>query len=97
MNREQVTEYNEQALLCDGLDKALIGVAQRINLCVAAYDVNKIIQILKGQMYLDKEELELPLDEQDIRREEMSWEYFNFNIKGSWVGNNTPVFIYKSD
>ena len=36
MKREEVAEYNEEALLCDGFDDAIIGVAQRINLCVAA-------------------------------------------------------------
>ena len=36
MTREEVAEYNEEALICDGFDDAIIGVAQRINLCVAA-------------------------------------------------------------
>ena len=97
MKREEVAEYNEEALLCDGFDDAIIGVAQRINLCVAAYDVDKIIEILIPDMDLDGEELKLPIEEQDSRRHEMALEYFNYNIIGSWVGENTPVFIYKSD
>lgn len=32
MTPEQVAEYNEDALLADGFEKALIGVAERINL-----------------------------------------------------------------
>lgn len=96
MTVEEVAEYNEEALLCDGFDDAIIGVAQRINLCVAAYDVEKIIDILKPDMPLDDEELKLSVEEQDSRRYEMALEHFNFNIIGSWVGENTPVFIYKS-
>jgi hypothetical protein len=96
MKREEVAEYNEEALLCDGFDDAIIGVAQRINLCVAAYDVEKIIEILIPQMPLDEEELKLSVEEQESRRHEMALEHFNFNIIGSWVGENTPVFIYKS-
>ena len=47
MTREDVAEYNEEALFCDGLDEAIIGVAERINLGpVAAYSVEKIIEIL---------------------------------------------------
>ena len=46
MTREDVVEYNEKALFCDGLDEAIIGVAERINLGpVAAYSVEKIIEI----------------------------------------------------
>ena len=96
MTREEVAEYNEEALICDGFDDAIIGVAQRINLCVAAYDVDKIIDILKADMTLDDEELKLSVEEQDSIRYEMALEYFNFNIIGSWVGENTPVFIYTS-
>ena len=96
MTVEEVAEYNEEALICDGFDDAIIGVAQRINLCVAAYDVDKIIDILKADMTLDDEELKLSVEEQDSIRYEMALEYFNFNIIGSWVGENTPVFIYTS-
>ena len=89
-----LAERNKEALLCDGLDKALIGVAERINLTVAAYDVNKIIQILKTQMELDSEQLKLSSEEQDSIREDMATEHFEFNIAGSWVGEGTPVFVY---
>ena len=47
MTREEISEYNEEALICDGFDEAIIGVAERINLGpVAAYSVEKIIEIL---------------------------------------------------
>ena len=80
MTPEEVAEYNEDALLADGFEEALIGVAERINLGpVAAYDVEKILQIL-------------------IKRDGMEYseamEYFEFNIKGAWMGEFTPVYIY---
>jgi hypothetical protein len=33
-------------LFWDGLDEAILGMAERINLSVVAYDVDKIIEIL---------------------------------------------------
>ena len=83
MTPEEVAEYNEEALIVDGFDKAIIGVAERINLGpVAAYDVETILEILMERDEMDYEE---------------ALEYFNYNIIGSWMGENTPVFIYKSD
>jgi len=82
MTPEEVAEYNEEALIVDGFDKAIIGVAERINLGpVAAYDVEKILEILM-------ERDEMPYED--------ALEYFNYNIIGSWMGEFTPVFIYKS-
>jgi len=80
MTPEQVAEYNEEALLADGFEKALIGVAERINLGpVAAYDVEKILGILM---------------ERDGMEYSEALEFFEFNIKGAWMGEFTPVYIY---
>ena len=83
MTPEEVAEYNEEALIVDGFDKAIIGVAERINLGpVAAYDVETILEILMERDEMDYEE---------------ALEYFQYYIIGSWMGEHTPVFIYKSD
>ena len=66
-------------LIADGYDEAVLGVARR---CaqpdLIAYDVEKIIEIL-------------------MTRDEMSYEdaveFFDFNIVGAWVGEETPIFI----
>ena len=80
MTPEQVAEYNEDALLADGFEKALIGVAERINLGpVAAYDVEKILEILMERDGLEYSE---------------ALEHFEYNIKGAWMGEFTPVYIY---
>lgn len=98
MTRDEIMEYNEEALLLEErYDSAIIGVAERINLGpVVAYDSEKIIEILAKDMEVSEEELtEDGRDIKDIKYE-MAIEYFDFNIKGSWVGENTPVFITKS-
>ena len=79
MTREEIAEINPEALLCDGFDEAIIGIAERINLGpVVAYSVDKIIDIM-------------------IQRDGMTYgeamEYFDYNILGSWMGDNTPIFI----
>ena len=80
MTREDVAEYNEEALICDGFDEAIIGVAERINLGpVAAYSVEKILEILM---------------ERDEMTYEDAYEYFSYNVIGAWMGEYTPVFIY---
>jgi hypothetical protein len=80
MRPEQVAEYNEEALLIDGFDEALMGVAERINLTpVAAYNVDKILEILI---------------ERDGMTSDEALEYFEYNIIGAWMGENTPIFIY---
>ncbi len=73
-----IGETNPEALLLDGFDDAIIGVAQRINLSpVVAYDVEKILNILckDGMTY------------------EEALEYYNFNILGAWMGEFTPIFV----
>jgi hypothetical protein len=47
MSREEIEEINPEALLCDGFDEAIIGMAERINLShVVAYDVDKMLEIM---------------------------------------------------
>ena len=79
MTREEIAEINPDALLCDGFDDAIIGMAERINLGpVVAYSVSKIVEIMV---------------ERDGMSYEEAIEYYDYNIVGSWMGENTPVFI----
>jgi hypothetical protein len=87
MVKDDIYDINPEALLVDGFDEAIIGMAERINLGpVVAYDTNKIIKILADDMD-DK------LDEET--KMVLAYEYFEFNILGAWVGDNTPIFINK--
>jgi hypothetical protein len=63
----------------DGLDDAIIGVAERINLQpVLAYDTLKVIELLMEQFECDDTD---------------AWEFFEYNILGGWLGEGTPIFI----
>lgn len=95
MTVDEIAEYNPDALICDGFDEAIIGMAERINLGpVVAYDKGKIIEILMKDMEVDENELEEGQTIED-KKYEMAIEYFDFNIIGAWMGEFTPIFITK--
>jgi|TARA_R100000664_G_C2746759_1_gene134391 hypothetical protein len=74
---ESVKEYNEEALLADGFDDAIIGMCLQFGqLPVVAYDYEKCIQILMKDMTRDE-----------------ALEYFEFNVINAYMGINTPVYI----
>lgn len=67
----------------DGFDDCIIGVVTRIKLTpMLCYDSDKIISKL-------------------IREEQMTWEeaheHFDFNIFGSYVGEDTPCFLTQTN
>jgi hypothetical protein len=79
MTVDEISEINPDALICDGFDDAIIGMAERINLGpVVAYSTEKIVEILMTRDGMEYED---------------ALEYFNFNILGAWMGEMTPVFI----
>lgn len=64
----EVGDINPEAIIYDGYDDAIIGMASRINLGpVVAYDVDKILEILV---------------ERDGMTYEEAMEFFDFNIMG---------------
>tara|TARA_R100000306_G_C4321368_1_gene115313 strand:+ start:468 stop:701 length:234 start_codon:yes stop_codon:yes gene_type:complete len=68
-------------LVADGYDEAVLGIARRCSQPdLIAYDVEKIIEILMTRSDMTYEE---------------AVEFFDFNIAGAWVGEETPIFIYK--
>jgi hypothetical protein len=76
---QEIEEINPDALLCDGFDEAIIGMAERINLGpIVAYDIDKMLEIMV---------------ERDGMTYEEAMEYFDYNILGAWMGENTPVYI----
>jgi len=75
---EMLTDANEDALLADGFEEALIGICYRAGQpAVACYDYDNCIQILIGKGMTNDEAME----------------YFEYNVLGAWVGDSTPVFI----
>ncbi len=89
---EILFESNPEALFLDGFDDAIIGIAERPNLGpIVAYDEDKIIDILITQMEPDADDL-IGNDEINVKLE-MAWDYYGYNVKDAWVGENTPIII----
>jgi len=66
-------------LLANGFDDAIIGIGRRCGQPdLAVYSVQKCIAILESTKGLDY------LD---------AVEYFEFNVVGAWVGEDTPIFV----
>jgi hypothetical protein len=77
--REWVWEWNEEALLADGFEDAIVGMCERAGaMPVVAYDRYECIRILMDR---------------DGMTDEEAIEYFNFNVAGAYVGEGTPVFL----
>lgn len=75
--KEALAEYNEDMLFADGFDEALIGCVSRCGeLPVALYDEDKCIEILMEEGLTVEEALD----------------HFEYNVRGSYVGENTPAF-----
>ena len=82
--RDQIVdEYGEEAetiMFADGFDDAIVGVGNSFGGSLCAiYDTDLIVK----QCMKDGMEYDEAL------------EYFDFNIAGSYVGEQTPIFIHK--
>lgn len=76
---EQLGPLDElQVLLADGFDAAFMGVAPSpAGDMVAVYDIDQCVNLLVAQG-MTVEEAE---------------EYFEFNVAGAYVGDQTPLFL----
>lgn len=75
---DRLREENSYALLADGFENALVGICYRAGQPpLAAYDIEACLGILVMNG-MGQEEAE---------------EYFHYNTLGSWLGENTPVFM----
>jgi len=78
---EWLDGHNEAALLADGFEDAIIGVAERCSQpSLVVYDAERCIGILM---------------ERDGMTYEDAAEFFQFNTLGAWVGENTPLFLWR--
>jgi hypothetical protein len=77
------SDYKNKILLADGFDGAFIGVGENINgNPVAIYSIDKCLDILEEQF-----------SEEDDP-ETQAVDYFEFNVRGCYVGEFTPMFIH---
>lgn len=78
--REELSEMYPDLLVMDPthLDAAIVGVVTRIGLEAVCYSSEKVVELLM---------------QHDGMTEEEAIEYMEFNMKGAWVGEHTPVFL----
>jgi hypothetical protein len=72
-----LTLEEEECLLADGFELALIGVTVGSN-PVAVYDTNRMLYVLVHR---------------DEMTEEEAREYLDFNVINAYVGEKTPIFV----
>lgn len=68
---------DNECLLADGFDRALIGITVGGN-PIAVYDVNRMVGVL--------------VEEEDMTPED-AMDYLGFNVFDAYVGEKTPIFI----
>ena len=79
--REWAANYNEEALMADGFEEAIIGMGERCSQDpVVIYDAEKCLEILM---------------ERDGMSDEDARDFFYFNTLGAWLGKNTPIFVWR--
>jgi hypothetical protein len=75
-------DYADKILLADGFDDAFIGIAENSNgNPVATYSIDKCLEILAEQFK----------DQNDPETDAI--DYFEFNVRGSYVGEFTPLYV----
>jgi len=82
MTKDQIEssleDIEDEIMLADGFEDAYLGIGRQFTrVPFAIYDRNKCIEILMKDGMSDEE----------------AEEYFQYNVEGAWVGDNTPVFI----
>ena len=77
--KENISKYNEDMLFLDGFDSALIGFKMQKDCdMISVYDDVKCVNSLM---------------EDGMEEETDAIEYFEFNVRGSYVGENTPCIL----
>ncbi len=73
-----ISEEHPDALLADGFDAAIVGTVQQFNKTLVCYGREKCIDILVERDGMSRADAE---------------DFFEFNVVGAYVGENTPVFL----
>lgn len=77
--QEHLEALDENVLLMDGFDEALIGFSQRINEpMLAVYSWEKMMDVCMETDGMTWEDAE---------------EYISYNCIGAWVGEQTPIIV----
>lgn len=71
---------NNNTLLADGFEDAIIGIDTSNEVFRIIYDKQKMADILQ---------------ERDGMSTEDAWEYLEYNVFGAYVGEGTPIYGYE--
>ena len=78
--KDQFPQIEEEGLLlADGLEEAFMGLGWQFSKLVAVYDIEKVLMKF----------------ERDGMTAEQAIEYFEYNVQGAYVGEETPIFLRK--
>lgn len=75
---ENISERNPEALMADGLEDAVVGIARRAGMEVLAYSYEKCLEVLHRDQGMPHE---------------VAVEWMEFNVVGAYMGDDAPVFI----
>jgi len=78
LTEEALQELNPDALFMDGLDSAILGVGGQFGAQLVVYSESAIIESL--------------MIEDGMSHLEAN-EYYEYNVAGAYVGENTPIII----
>ncbi len=79
--KDAIAAIAPEALLADGFDNALVGIARQFTKIVALYDYSTCVKILMKR---------------DGMTQGDAIEFMEYNVLGAWVGENTPAFVVGS-
>ena len=80
---------DEELLIADGFNEAIIGIATDFTEPRLIYSVRKCLDILTKEF---EEELDTDDDPQT-----MAMEHFTYNVSGGYVGEKTPIWCWDLD
>jgi len=90
--REHIEEHCEGAIIYDGCDSALIGIAKLVRedefVDVAIYSYERLVNHFKEEYLSDTEN---PITEDEAEMDAMEW--VDYNITGGYLGTRTPLII----
>jgi hypothetical protein len=78
INNYDIESYCEGAVMLDGLEDAIVGIVEDFNGPRILYSRHKILSILQ---------------ERDLMTFGEAEEFYDYNIKGLYAGEQNPVFL----
>lgn len=75
-----LADCDEPLLFLEGHDSAIMGVTERGGVVLVVYDSGKVLRRLRKRDGMSKDEAD---------------EFFAYNIEGTWMGAQTPIFLTK--